>query len=68
MRTLMLLSILLWSAQCNAYEIGTHAYVSKRAVDGSVLSPTHAKSIVPELGFERLDAIRFLGSPLCLLS
>ncbi len=58
MRALMLLSILLCSAPTLAYEIGTHAYVSKRAVDGSVLSPTHAKSIVPVMGFERLDAIK----------
>jgi len=58
MRTLMLLSILLCSAQTQANEIGTHAYVSKRAVDGSVLSSTNSKSIVPALGFERLDAIK----------
>ncbi len=58
MRTLMLLSILLCSVQTQAYEIGTHAYVSKRAVDGSVLSSTNSKSIVPVLGFERLDALK----------
>lgn len=58
MRALMLLSILLWSAQSPAYEIGTHAYVTKVAVDASVLSPTNTKSIVPALGFERLDVIK----------
>jgi len=50
--------LLLLPVGSNAYEIGTHAYVSKLAVDGSVLSPTHAKSIVPVLSFERLDAIK----------
>ena len=39
----------------SAYEIGTHAYVTKAAVDGSVLSSTHPKSIVPVLSFNRLD-------------
>ncbi|MGD9582354.1 MAG: hypothetical protein AB7V26_01600 [Lysobacterales bacterium] len=47
----------LWSA-ASAYEIGTHALVTQAAVGRSVLSSTHAKSIVPVLGFERLDANR----------
>ncbi len=38
-----------------AYEIGTHAFVTKAAVDASVLSPTHPKSIVTVLSFNRLD-------------
>jgi len=54
----MLYTLLIASGPIFAYEIGTHAYVSKRAVDGSVLSPTHVKSIVPVLGFERLDPIK----------
>ncbi len=58
MRALMLLSILLCSAPTRAYEIGTHAYVSKLAVDGSVLSASNPRSIVPVLGFERLDALK----------
>jgi hypothetical protein len=36
-------------------EIGTHAAVTKVAVDASVLSPTHPFSIGPVLGFNRLD-------------
>lgn len=53
-----LFAFLIASGSNFAYEIGTHAYVSKLGVDGSVLSPTNAKSIVPVLGFERLDAIK----------
>jgi len=37
-----------------AYEIATHAIVTKAAVDRSVLSAGHARSIVPVLGFDRL--------------
>ena len=37
------------------WELGTHAYVTKAAVDASVLSPAHPKSIVPVLSFNRLD-------------
>jgi len=44
------------AAPTGAYEIGTHAYVTKLAVDASVLSPQHVQSIVPILGFQRLDA------------
>jgi len=48
--------ILLMPTALFAYELGTHAYVTKVAVDGSVLSPLSPRSIVPVLGFERLDA------------
>ena len=39
-----------------AFEIGTHALISKVAYDRSVLSPSHPTSIIPVLGFDRLDA------------
>jgi hypothetical protein len=54
---LALLLVLGASTNVGAYEIGTHALITKTAVDASVLSPSHPKSIIPVLGFNRLDAI-----------
>jgi len=54
-RKLALLVVLAASTNVGAYEIGTHAFMTKSAVDASVLSPNHPKSIVPMLGFNRLD-------------
>lgn len=49
-------------ASGDAYEIGTHALIAKTAHDRSTLSPTHATSIVPVLGFDRLnDTFPFSG-------
>lgn len=56
-RELVFVSLLLGVATGRCYEVGTHAHVTKLAVDGSVLSATHPKSIVPVLGFDRLDEI-----------
>jgi len=62
-KKLLFLSIsLAISVNADAYEIGTHAYVTKLAVDASVLSPAHPKSIVPVTGFDRLDAITPLAA------
>jgi len=52
---LTLLVMLGTSGNINAYEIGTHALITREAVTASVLSPNHPKSIVPALGFNRLD-------------
>jgi hypothetical protein len=38
-----------------AFEIGTHAVITSRAIARSVLNPSDSKSIIPVLGFERLD-------------
>ena len=52
-----LFALLLLCGELHAFEVGTHALISKVAHDGSVLSPSNPKSIVPVLGFERLDKI-----------
>ncbi len=52
-----LFALLLLCGELYAFEVGTHALISKVAHDGSVLSPSNPKSIVPVLGFERLDKI-----------
>jgi len=54
----LLFALLSLPMALSAYEVGTHAYVTKAAVDASVLSPTHPRSIVPVLGFERLDNVK----------
>jgi len=38
-----------------AYEISTHAAITSKAYDASVLNPSHPNSIVPTLGFDRLN-------------
>lgn len=48
-------SLLMCSSLASAYELGTHALVTKTAHDASVLSPTHPKSIHPVLGFDRMN-------------
>jgi len=55
-KRLMLLAVLGIPTAAFGYEIGIHAYVTQAAVDASVLSPTHPKSIVTMLGFSRLDS------------
>lgn len=39
----------------HAYEIATHALIADHAYRNSVLNPSKANSIVPALGFDRLD-------------
>lgn len=44
------------------YEIGTHTLITKVTHDRSTLSPAHPNSIVPVLGFDRLnDTFPFSG-------
>lgn len=40
-----------------AYEIGTHALITRASYDRSVLAPSHSNSIAPVLGFDRLDTV-----------
>lgn len=49
------LGVLMGSASVPAYEITTHALIAYRAHLRSVLNPNDPTSIVPVLGFDRLD-------------
>lgn len=43
------------TSPAGAYEITTHALITSKAFDASVLNPSDPKTIVPALGFDRLD-------------
>lgn len=51
------------SAAVDAYEISTHALITGQAAQRSVLNPQAANTIIPVLGFDRLDAIEPFRAP-----
>lgn len=63
---LVMYSVIVTSLPAFAYEISTHALITKRAYQQSVLNPNATHSIVPVLGFDRLDGeqpFAFLAIP-----
>lgn len=50
---LIALPLVFFANAVAAYEINTHAFLSQKAYERSVLSPTHPNSILPTIGLDR---------------